>query len=70
MKTRASDSNGSWIALDIGGANIKGAHESGVARSMTFELWKRPDALADVLRTFAGGFPSFDRVALTMTAEL
>ena len=36
----------SWLALDIGGANLKAAHSSGQARSLPFELWKRPDELA------------------------
>lgn len=65
-----SDSNGSWIALDIGGANIKAAHESGQARTLPFELWKRPDELSEVVARLAATFPPSDRVALTMTAEL
>ncbi|SIO66003.1 hypothetical protein SAMN05444166_7921 [Singulisphaera sp. GP187] len=65
-----SESNGSWIALDIGGANIKAAHESGQARTLPFELWKRPDELDEVLARLAATFPPSERVALTMTAEL
>lgn len=59
-----------WLALDIGGANIKAAHSSGLARTLPFELWKRPDDLADVVSKLAATFPAADRVALTMTAEL
>jgi len=59
-----------WIALDIGGANIKAAHASGVARTLPFEVWKRPDELGSALAHFAATFPPADRVALTMTAEL
>jgi probable H4MPT-linked C1 transfer pathway protein len=65
-----SDSNGSWIALDIGGANIKAAHESGQARTLPFELWKRPDDLSEVITRLAATLPPSGRVALTMTAEL
>src|SRR3954447_8244275 len=64
------NSNESWIALDVGGANIKAAHSSGQARTMPFELWKRPDELSLVLIALAATFPACDRVALTMTAEL
>ena len=64
------DAPGPWIAFDVGGANIKAAHESGLARSLPFELWKRPDDLSDVLCAFSKGFPGFGRIALTMTAEL
>ena len=60
----------SWLALDIGGANIKSAHTVGQARTLPFELWKRPDELALVLAALAATFPPCDRVALTMTAEL
>ncbi|MDR3637464.1 MAG: hydantoinase/oxoprolinase family protein [Isosphaeraceae bacterium] len=59
-----------WLALDVGGANIKAAHTLGVARALPFELWKRPDELPDVLAALGGTFPPFDRIAVTMTAEL
>jgi probable H4MPT-linked C1 transfer pathway protein len=60
----------SWLALDVGGANLKAAHSSGQVRSWPFELWKRPDELPRNLATLASTMPSADRVALTMTAEL
>ena len=60
----------SWLALDIGGANLKAAHASGAIRRMPFEVWRRPQDLARALADLAAGFPQFDRVAVTMTAEL
>ena len=60
----------SWLALDIGGANLKAAHSSGTASSLAFELWKRPDDLAAMLGRLAASLPTADRVAATMTAEL
>jgi probable H4MPT-linked C1 transfer pathway protein len=60
----------SWMALDVGGANIKAAHTEGPSRTLPFELWKRPEELGRVLASLAATFPAFDRVALTMTAEL
>ncbi len=60
----------SWLALDVGGANLKAAHSGGQARSIPFELWKRPDDLPRVLATLVAALPTADRVALTMTAEL
>lgn len=59
-----------WIALDIGGANIKAAHASGQARTLPFELWKHPEELSRVLRRLASTFAPAERVAVTMTAEL
>ena len=60
----------SWLALDIGGANLKAAHASGAIRSVPFEVWRRPQDLARALADLVAGFPQFDRVAVTMTAEL
>jgi (4-(4-[2-(gamma-L-glutamylamino)ethyl]phenoxymethyl)furan-2-yl)methanamine synthase len=59
-----------WLALDVGGANLKAAHSSRQARALPFELWKRPDELPRALASLAGTLPLADRVALTMTAEL
>src|ERR1700730_18065136 len=58
-----------WLALDVGGANIKAAHTSGAARALPFELWKRPDELAPVLSGLVRTFPDARWLALTMTAE-
>jgi (4-(4-[2-(gamma-L-glutamylamino)ethyl]phenoxymethyl)furan-2-yl)methanamine synthase len=60
----------SWLALDIGGANLKAAHSAGESRSLPFELWKRPEELPRALASLARTLPPSDRVALTMTAEL
>ncbi|QDV33689.1 hydantoinase/oxoprolinase family protein [Tautonia plasticadhaerens] len=59
-----------WLGLDIGGANIKAAHSGGQARSLPFELWKRPSELPDALARVGGLLPAADRIAVTMTAEL
>ena len=58
------------LALDIGGANLKAADNSGTVRSRPFPLWKEPENLADALRSLAADFPPPDRVAVTMTGEL
>ncbi len=59
-----------WLALDVGGANLKAAHSGGEARSLPFELWKQPDELPRGLARLLSTLPQADRVALTMTAEL
>jgi probable H4MPT-linked C1 transfer pathway protein len=59
-----------WLALDVGGANLKAAHSSGKARSLPFELWKRPEELGSTIARLIQTFPFADHVALTMTAEL
>jgi probable H4MPT-linked C1 transfer pathway protein len=58
------------IGLDIGGANLKAAHSTGLACTVPFELWKSPLGLAVSLRALLEQFPPFNRVALTMTGEL
>ncbi len=55
-----------WIALDVGGANIKAAHSSCQARTLPFELWKRPDELPRVLASLTAAFPPADFAAVTM----
>src|SRR5690349_16364385 len=57
------------LGLDIGGANLKAAHDGG-ARLQPFELWKNSAGLADALRDLLRGLPAFDRLAVTMTGEL
>jgi probable H4MPT-linked C1 transfer pathway protein len=59
-----------FVALDVGGANVKLAHSRGVVRSRPFALWREPEALPRVLAEASGGLPPFDGVLLTMTAEL
>lgn len=58
------------LALDIGGANLKAAHSSGVAKSSAFAVWRDPGGLATALEELASGLSPFDRLAVTMTAEL
>ena len=59
-----------WLALDIGGANLKAAHSDRLTRSMPFEVWRHPSALGPALASLAVSVPPFDRVVVTMTAEL
>jgi probable H4MPT-linked C1 transfer pathway protein len=60
----------SVLGLDVGGANLKAAHPSGIARSRPFALWKTPAALPDALRELLHGWPPYDLLAVTMTGEL
>jgi probable H4MPT-linked C1 transfer pathway protein len=59
-----------WLAVDVGGANLKAAHSDGLTRTVPFEVWRRPQELGWALGELAEGFAPFDRIALTMTAEL
>ncbi len=59
-----------WLALDIGGANLKAAHASGAILSASFPLWREPEGLAHALTKLTGSLPPFDRLAVTMTGEL
>src|SRR3569623_543095 len=59
-----------WLALDIGGANLKAADGRGFAISHYFPLWQRPGELAHALQQLIAQSPSHDRIAVTMTGEL
>ena len=59
-----------WLALDIGGANIKVADGLGFAGSYAFPLWKESPRLAHELRTILAESPPADHLAVTMTGEL
>jgi probable H4MPT-linked C1 transfer pathway protein len=59
-----------WMALDIGGANLKAADGLQWARSMPFPLWRDPRGLAGALDAFLRDAPQADRFAVTMTGEL
>ncbi|HEY2414008.1 MAG TPA: hydantoinase/oxoprolinase family protein [Pirellulaceae bacterium] len=59
-----------WLALDIGGANIKAADGNGYAQSYGFPLWKQSPRLAQQLRTVIYEAPPSDHIAVTMTGEL
>lgn len=58
------------LALDIGGANIKAAHSQGHAWTIPFTLCREPNQLSDKLRFLISRTPPYDRLAVTMTAEL
>jgi probable H4MPT-linked C1 transfer pathway protein len=59
-----------WLALDIGGANIKIADGDAFAESRTFELWQRPQLLVETLRAMLSEAPRCDHLAVTMSGEL
>jgi hypothetical protein len=58
------------LGLDVGGANLKGAHTCGSACLRPFELWKSPERLPQALAEFLHQLPAFDLLAVTMTGEL
>jgi probable H4MPT-linked C1 transfer pathway protein len=58
------------LGLDIGGANLKAAHNSGVARLQPFELWRQPTQLPHALQELIKQMPESDLLAITMTGEL
>jgi probable H4MPT-linked C1 transfer pathway protein len=58
------------LGLDVGGANLKVAHSSGVARSVAFALWRQPAALPHALGELLKAMPAARLVAVTMTGEL
>jgi probable H4MPT-linked C1 transfer pathway protein len=60
----------SWLALDIGGANLKAADGCGWATIVPFALWKSPAGLAAALTALLDGAPPAERIAVTMTGEL
>src|SRR5262245_22580191 len=59
-----------WLALDIGGANVKVADGSGYARSYAFAMWRESSLLAQQIRTAISEAPPSDHLAVTMTGEL
>ncbi len=59
-----------WLALDIGGANLKLADGRGFAASYSFALWKDYQRLAMELRGAIAESPACDHLAVTMTGEL
>ena len=70
MSRESGQDRACWIALDVGGANIKVAHAGGQAQSVPFEVWKRPEELGRAIAAAAAGLPPCNRAAVTMTAEL
>jgi probable H4MPT-linked C1 transfer pathway protein len=72
---RAAESPATVIGLDVGGANTKAAvvHGDGRVRIVSdpFEVWRRPEALADAIGSVVGRLGlGRAAVALTTTAEL
>lgn len=59
-----------WLALDIGGANLKAADGLGYASSRSFPLWKTPNSLPDALQQVVADAPPAEALAVTMTGEL
>jgi probable H4MPT-linked C1 transfer pathway protein len=59
-----------WLALDIGGANLKAVHADGSTKTQPFEVWRHPSELSKAIAKLGASFPPFERVAVTMTAEL
>ncbi|MEQ8790323.1 MAG: hydantoinase/oxoprolinase family protein [Pirellulaceae bacterium] len=59
-----------WLALDIGGANLKMADGKGQAHSTPFALWQHPRQLTQELRTLIAQAPGTTHLAITMTGEL
>ncbi|WP_425614391.1 hydantoinase/oxoprolinase family protein [Anatilimnocola sp. NA78] len=59
-----------YLALDIGGANIKVADGLGYAESYSFALWRDPQALTQQIRTIISEAPVSDHLVVTMTGEL
>lgn len=60
----------SWLAFDVGGANLKIADGRGFGRSLAFPLWRTPDELAPALTQLLCEAPPADSLAATMTGEL
>lgn len=59
-----------WLALDIGGANLKVADGLGYAHSTPFAMWREQGRLAQQIRTAISEGPPCDHLAVTMTGEL
>jgi len=57
----------SWLAFDIGGANIKVADGNGYTAAAVFPLWKNSRLLAQELRTLITESPPCSHLAITMT---
>lgn len=59
-----------WLALDIGGANLKIADGEGFAQAYSFSMWRDSAALAQQIRTTISEAPASNHLAVTMTGEL
>lgn len=70
MSDRRNRTEDRWLALDIGGANLKIADSSGQVRHVPFEVWKRPGELGGAIAAAVATLPDCASAAITMTAEL
>jgi probable H4MPT-linked C1 transfer pathway protein len=61
---------GGWLALDVGGANVKAATRDRGAWSVPFDTWRCPGRLATLLHAISLEAGPIEGVAVTMTAEL
>ncbi|MFT5522805.1 MAG: putative H4MPT-linked C1 transfer pathway protein [Pirellulaceae bacterium] len=59
-----------WLALDIGGANLKVSDGKSYADATVFPLWKNPEGLAQEIRKLIAEAPVTERLIVTMTGEL
>ena len=59
-----------WLALDIGGANLKAADGLGFALSCCFPLWRQSKQLPEALGQIIASSPTAEHLAITMTGEL
>jgi len=59
-----------WLAIDIGGANLKISDGANLADSRPFALWKEPERLPQQLHMLIAAAPPADRLGVTMTGEL
>jgi probable H4MPT-linked C1 transfer pathway protein len=59
-----------FLAIDIGGANLKFYHEGGCAVSRTFAMWLRAHELDAVIAEVAGTLARVDAWGVTMTGEM
>jgi len=59
-----------YLAMDIGGANIKVADGLGYAATYPFPLWREAAKLGQQLRVIVSEAPPSDHLVVTMTGEL
>lgn len=59
-----------WLAIDVGGANLKAADGQGYWQSYPFPLWTDYKRLSHQLRSILSEAPEADHLLLTMTGEL
>lgn len=59
-----------WLALDIGGANLKIADSAGYAATRPFALWQDSSRLHEAIEALLAAAPASEAIAVTMTGEL